>query len=118
MNKVEHKIVIDFSDSAKEVLLALAGALATRVAPVVNYSAAETPRPIAAETPKPAVAETPKPAETPTVDLTALRTLINEKAGENKTEQILALLKQYGAKSASSLGAEHYGAFYEALKKL
>ena len=79
-----------------------ASVAATSAAPVIPASAASVK----------------KAATTATTTLTEIREMINEKAGQGKTAQIVKLLSKYGAQSASTLEEENYDAFFTDLKEL
>lgn len=118
-------VVVDFSEDSKELLRGLIGAITSSFAPVVVNAAAPgaTKQVFQADIAAPIKAATPAPAATPPPPtantlLTSIREMINTKAGEGKTAEIVALLSKYGAQSASTLEAEHFQGFFDDLKNV
>jgi len=128
-------VVIELGDETKQILRDLAQAIVSQKAPVINLKSVDSqvlealvqglatnngghlqPAPVAN---KIAVAKTPTPAvEQAAVTLTQIREMINAKVGEGKQPAIVALLKEHGAKNASTLDEEHFVSFYNSLTAL
>lgn len=122
-------LVIGFDAETKQLIRALAEALANRPAPIISLTAspashsvvADAKAVIAAAPSAPAVANKPEaaqPEEKPKTTLTQIRNSINAKVEEGKTTAIVALLGNYGAKNASTLSEEYFDAFYKDLLTL
>lgn len=135
--------LIDFTPDVKEILIALTAALVNHPAPVIHVQPAASgsgyapPTPVTHSAPVPVV-ETPtapkvtaqvvKPEvkqaemfqkeEATGVNLTQIREMINAKAEAGKTEAIVSLLANFGAKNASTLAEEHFDEFYTQLNGL
>lgn len=139
-NEVEPKnnvMILSFDNETKELFKELISAIKNAPAPIINLTtqqilptasnstsnvpAIETPSATAlgAQTsPKQAkLFEEPKP-EAVTVSLTSIREMINLKAGEGKTQAIVKLLGDHGAKNASTLAEDKFDSFYQALKDI
>lgn len=130
--KAPQTLVISFSEDTRELLRSLIATLAE-----VNTSSNTVPaKPKKAVTKKeetvedaeeetkaaPQKNQSEKTSSTKkadnTVSLTSIRELINEKVGEGKMQDVVALLSEHGASNASSLKEENYEPFYNALKEL
>lgn len=103
--------VIGFSEEATELIKTLIIAIASKPAPVISVTGAKKE---VTEDHK----EDPKEETTITVSLSSIAELIQLKASEGKTKQIVALLSKHGAKNASSLEKAEYEPFFNSLKNL
>lgn len=127
-------VVVDFSEDTKTLLREL---IKTMTLAMVKKPTGEFVSGVVAPEPKKeAVSKAiPEKAEVPTlpkkdpelfekqaaeqvVSLTKIREAINDKAGEGKTANIVHLLGQFGAQSASTLPEINYNSFYGALQNL
>lgn len=112
-------VVYELGPGTKDFLIGLLAGFTTLVQRVLTVvPASQDAKPEPKPDPKPVAAPKPAAESTNPNLLTKIRETINQKSEEGKTQKIVKLLGEFGAKNASSLDADKYEDFLERLQDL